>query len=173
MSDSHKCFVSFVLLFLAMAACQTSAPDTRGPLEGVWRIVEESRIRSDGETKNSEPQPNLYIFTDHHYSAVLVLGNEPRSFFAEAFRPTDAEKIAAFDSIVVNSGTYELTDSTMTTHPIVSRMPNFMGGGSASYEYAVENDTLWLTLVDEYSREGVRHPLFPETRISRRLIRVE
>jgi hypothetical protein len=172
MLDSHKLLILFVSLLLGMAACQPPAADAKNPLEGVWRIVEETRIRSNGETKNSKPQPSLYIFTDHHYSAVLVLSNEPRSLFAEAFRPTDAEKVAAYDSIVVNTGTYELTDSTMTTHPIVARIPNFMGG-SASYEYEVENDTLWLKLVDEYSREGVQYFLFPDTQILKKLVRIE
>jgi hypothetical protein len=59
---------------------------------------------------------------------------------------TDAEKVAAFDSFIANSGTYELTDSTLTTRPMVAKNPTFMAGGSLTFTYQIEGDDLRLTL---------------------------
>jgi hypothetical protein len=39
-----------------------------------------------------------------------------------------------------------VSGSTIVTRPIVAKTPNFMAGGSLSYTYRVEGDTLWLTL---------------------------
>ena len=57
---------------------------------------------------------------------------------------TDAEKLAAYDSFVANSGTYEVAGSTITIHPVVARSPNYMSGGSDKYQFRVSGDTLWL-----------------------------
>jgi hypothetical protein len=89
-------------------------------------------------------QPNLFLFTDRHYSMMRVTGNQPRTLAAKD-SVTDAEKLAAYDSFVANSGTYEVADSTLTTHPIVARSPNFMSGGSDKYTFRVSGDTLWLS----------------------------
>lgn len=61
--------------------------------------------------------------------------------------------IKAYNSIDVNSGTYELTDSTLTTLPLVSRVPAF-SGGKAIYALRIESDNLYLTMKEEYSKKG-------------------
>ena len=73
-----------------------------------------------------------------------VTGNQPRTL-AATDSATDAEKLAAYDSFVANSGTYEVADSTLTIHPIVARSPNYMSGGSDKYHFRVSGDTLWLS----------------------------
>jgi hypothetical protein len=73
-----------------------------------------------------------------------VPGNQPRSLF-KGEDPTNEEKIAAYDSFVANSGTYEVTGATLTLHPMVARSPNFMAGGVAKYQLRIEETTLWLT----------------------------
>jgi hypothetical protein len=61
--------------------------------------------------------------------------------------------IKAYNSIVVNTGTYELTDTTMITFPIISRVPAF-SGGMGVYEFRIESDTLCLTMTEEYAKNG-------------------
>jgi hypothetical protein len=83
---------------------------------------------------------------------MYVPGDEPRELFSGdapvlgTLEPTDAEVLTAFGSFIANSGTYEVSGSTITTRPTVAKTPNFMAGGSLSYTYRVEGDTLWLTL---------------------------
>ena len=89
-------------------------------------------------------QPSVYLFVDGHYSMMRVTGNQPRAL-AATDSVTDAEKLAAYDSFIANSGKYEVADSTLTIHPVVARSPNFMSGGSDRYHFRVSGDTLWLS----------------------------
>jgi hypothetical protein len=134
-------FAIATLAATLLAACQR-AESPEPPLEGAWSIVS---IRVTGpDSAATTVQPNLFLFTDRHYSMMRVTGNQPRTLAAKD-SVTDAEKLAAYDSFVANSGTYEVADSTLTTHPIVARSPNFMSGGSDKYTFRVSGDTLWLS----------------------------
>ncbi len=77
-------------------------------------------------------------------SLVWMPGTTSIRAFEQQWFPTDAEKIQRYSEIVVNSGTYTTeTESSITLRPVVSRVPEFMGGGTMSAEYRVEGDTLW------------------------------
>ncbi|UCD05299.1 MAG: lipocalin-like domain-containing protein [candidate division WOR-3 bacterium] len=121
---------------------------------GVWQVTEIRRQNVESPVVD-KPFPNLFIFTPRHYSMVWVLGSsEP---FAERWKPTDEEKIERFDSMVVNAGTYEIDGVTLTAHPMVARIPDFIGG-KLICEFHIKNDTLRLKFVDEYSFDGVQAP---------------
>lgn len=65
---------------------------------------------------------------------------------SKAETETDAEKIAAYDSFIANSGTYEVSGSTLTVRPAVARNPNYMAGGFGKYQFKFEgSNTLYLT----------------------------
>ena len=113
------------------------------PLEGAWSIVSIS-VSGPDSAANTMVQPSIYLFGDTHYSMMRVTGNQPRTL-AATDSVTDAEKLAAHDSYIANSGTYETADSTLTTHPVVARSPNFMSGGSDKFTFRVRGDTMWLT----------------------------
>ena len=72
-----------------------------------------------------------------------VPGNQPRSLF-KGGDPTNEEKVAAYDSFVANSGTYDVAGETLTLHPMVARSPNFMAGGVLKNQFRIEGTTLWL-----------------------------
>ena len=122
---------------------------------GVWKVRNVAR-QGRSEPIADRPFPNLILFTARHYSMVWAFGTEQRPF-ATRWNPTDAEKIERFDSLVVNSGTYEIEGNTLTAHPVVARIPDFMGG-KLICEYRIENDTMTLKFVDEYSFDGVQAP---------------
>ena len=129
-----------------MVLCTTivsAQSSTKKSIEGVWKVTE---IVVTGEDASSvpNPQPGLIIFTQKHYSVMWVPGNQPRSLF-KGENPTNEEKIAAYDSFVANSGTYEVAEGTLTLHPMVARSPNFMGGGISKNQLRIEGTTLWLT----------------------------
>ena len=156
------------LSLLALAACQQPATQSASSaqtstnddqrenvLEGVWRIDQAQEVDSTGQTTNSYPQTNVVIFTASHYSFVWTFGAAPRQPAADRWFPTDAEKIEAFNSIIVNTGTYELTDSTLVTRPIAAKSQEYVRGGYSDYEYRVEGDTLYLTGTSLVSFDGV------------------
>lgn len=127
-------------VFSTMLVAQAAA---KKPIEGVWKVAE--IVVTGAEASNmANPQPSLFIFAKSHYSMMWIHGNQPRALF-KGEEPTNEEKIPAFDSFSANTGTYEVTDSTLTIRPIVARYPNYMAGGFSKYQFRIDGTTLWLT----------------------------
>lgn len=123
-------------------------PQQQSGLEGTWKTEEITLTQGPNAGTISDPQPSVFIFTKKHYNIMYVRGTEPRPLLDEEANRTsltEAEVRATFEPFVANSGTYELSGSTITTHPQVALWPNFMTGGTAVYDYRVEGDSLWLT----------------------------
>ena len=128
-------------------------------LQGAWTITEVSVTTPDTSWTEANPQPGLYIFLERHYSTLIVQGSEPREFLSDD--PTDAEFLAAFGPFIANSGTYEVSGTTLTVRPLVAKVPEAMSDNSFTYTYRVEGDTLRLTLSAAWAPEGgeVRYTL--------------
>jgi hypothetical protein len=150
----------------------TAGAEVGSPLEGSWSMVEIAVISERGENRYPDPAPGLFIFGESHYSMVWMPLTEVPADFEEIWKPTEEEKAAAFSSIVVNSGTYTFTDSTVTTVPTVAKTPEFIGG-YAVYTYRVEGDTLWMDMTNTVSRDGVVDPGVGLFRMPLTLVRVE
>jgi hypothetical protein len=132
------------LTLLVLCTTVVSAQSSKKkPIEGAWKVTE-IVVTGAGASNVPNPQPGLIIFARKHYSVMWVPGNQPRSLFTGE-DPTDQEKIAAYDSFVANSGTYEVAGATLTLHPMVARSPNFMAGGASKFQLRIEGTTLWLT----------------------------
>jgi hypothetical protein len=126
----------------ALASC-CGLPKSHGTaFDGAWRVIA-VEVEGSGATKHDQPQPSLVLFSGEYYSWSRVTTTSPRALFV-AETPTDAERVAAFDSVLFNAGRYEVSDSTLTVWPIVARSPNFMGGASESYRFRLSGDTLWV-----------------------------
>jgi hypothetical protein len=163
---------ALVTALAAMMSCQKAQAPTKHPIEGVWRIVEIRNVGPEGETVNPAPQPSLYIFTAKHYNMVWIPGREPRQGSAKTWFPTNDEKVRDFDTFIENSGTYEVTDTTLTTRPMVAKTPEYMGGKGV-FVYRIVADTLWLTNVDIYSADGTQDPYIVQYTSPLKLVRVE
>jgi hypothetical protein len=138
-----------LLLALALFAGIAHAQSTATPLTGVWRVTQVVVTGPDAATVNN-PQPGLYLFTGKYYSFMVVRGETPRPDLSE--KPTDAELLAAYTPVVANSGTYEVSGTTLITHPIVAKNPNAMhAGNSGSSTFKLEGKTLVLTQVSTQS----------------------
>jgi len=156
------------LTLLAFAACAAAAP----PLIGVWKIEQTRTVGPDVDVINNQPQPGLYIFTAGFYSMVWTPGREPRKDSATLWEPTDAEKIRNFNTIVVNSGTYETVDSTLIVRPLTAKTPEYVGG-HATYTYRVEGDKLRLELLDTFAHDGTEDQGIARYRTTLWLRRIE
>jgi len=158
-----------------LTACQQS--DNGGSdnqsLEGVWKIAEGKSVDANGQTASTNVQRSLVIFTEGHYSYVYTSGDEQRKLPVEHWNHTDAEKINAFNTIVVNTGTYELTESKLVFRPIAAKSEQFVGG-YASHDYRLEGDSLYLEQTDVVSVDGVAIPFFSDGgREHHKLVRVQ
>ena len=155
-------------LSLLMACAQTPEPAAKTEeapptIEGVWKIEEMETIGGPNEGIITDPQPSLHIFTKQHYSIMFVSGIEPRPLF-ETTTPSEKEIAAAYNVFIANGGTYavtlksnvgssggvELESSNLVLHPSVAKDPNFMSGGSISYEFQLEGDSLSLILKPDH-----------------------
>ena len=170
MYSFHKLFVIIGLLVL-LSGCQGSPAPTpaAGPLEGVWQVTARTGADTDTGSTEASIQPGLYIFGKRHYSMMYVPGEEPRALFGETSEVTDTEKVQAYDTFIANSGTYEISESSITTRPIMAKNPNFMTGGHSSvHSYRIEADSLWLTIesISIYSE-------LPGPNTTTKLVRVE
>jgi hypothetical protein len=161
-----------VIVLCMLAGCREAAIEAPGPLEGSWKIVEIRVVSQRGEYTDPEPEPGLFIFGKEHYSMIWMPFGEPLLDFAEIWRPTDEEKLTSWNSIVVNTGTYTYTDSTVTTYPLVAKTPEFVGG-FAVYDYRVVADTLWMEMTDCMSSGDVQDPGIGVYTMPLKLIRAE
>jgi len=148
--------VLIVLTIGGLVGCDapsSNQPVLRSELIGVWLITETATTTPAGKVVNDQPQPGIYIFTDSHFSNVLIPGSG-RALFSDT--PTDQERLTAYDNFITDIGTYDATDSTLTTHNIIAKVPNVMTGGiGITYRYRVEGDTLRLTFSGAWApRDG-------------------
>ncbi len=125
----------------APAPVEPSAPVN--PLLGAWSMT--TMTPAGGEATIDPSQPGLFIFTEGHYSAVYSLGADPRPLSAVEFTPTAEEKTAQYDTIIVNTGTYEASDTTITFRPMVAKSPEFIGGHT-TMDFQITGDVLTLTV---------------------------
>jgi len=134
-----------------------------GAVVGVWKVVE---IVNDQWTPEADPRmlrptkaplPSQIIFTKSHYSTVWMPGTEALRAFAERWNATDEEKIRRYGEITVNTGTYSIEGDRIVIHPVVSRVPEFMGG-TMVYGYKWSGERLVLTFLDEKTFDGVPAP---------------
>ena len=116
-----------------------SAP--RG-IEGAWRVVQ-AKI-GDAEALNAPA--GLFVFTADRYS-IMYVNSASRRTYAKPDAATSAEKLHGYDTFVANAGSYLTAGDTITIRPVISRNPNYMGGGEDRFVVRLSGDTLTLTSV--------------------------
>ena len=126
------------------------AAQSRSPLQGVWKVIEvSSRVPGLDWTVATPPYLSIYIFTPKHYSYMFTPGAGPRRLFAgDPNQPSDAEKVAAYDSIVAGSGTYILEGTTLTMTAILHKNPNEMTGEPLRYSVEIDSHRLRMTIAN-------------------------
>ena len=84
-------------------------------------------------------------------------GPDPRVSSETMFQPTPDEMVVQYETIIVNTGTYEISGSTVTFRPIIAKSPGFVGG-QATAEFQVEGETLTLTFQTIVATDGTSAP---------------
>ena len=158
-------FMFMVMLMVVAAFAQSRTGQT--PLQGVWRVAEVTTTGPNAAT-NRSPQPGFYIFTGRHYSIVTVNSANPRPDLPQDTNTATAAQLnAVWGPFTGQSGTYEVSGSTVTTRPLAAKNPGVMASGNfATSSFKVEGSTLTLT-----STGGQRGPAANPT--TTKLTRVE
>ena len=127
-----------VLLFLGTLVGPVQAQES--PLVGAWIAT-----GWDGEENGSAP--GLLIFTETNYSMMFVPAGMTRPEWPDN-GPTDVDLVAAFNTLVANSGRYTWSGNEFTTEAYVALTPPYMAAWGENHEtfmFRVEGDTLHVT----------------------------
>ena len=112
--------------FLLSARCASIAGAVHHPaptvaqLVGTWQLVSIEDTMKDGKVQPSAqfgPHPHGFLMyePDGHMCATLANGDRPA--WKDPAKPTDAEKIAYYDTFIAYCGTFKLDSATSTvTH---------------------------------------------------------
>ena len=115
---------------------------TPSPLVGAWRVTE---IADANAPPIANPQPGLYVFTRQHYSFARINGTMPLPAYPSNDKATDADKVAVFNALYLNTGTYTVTGNTLATKAMVAKSAFAIGGAGNQYDFAISGSTLTLT----------------------------
>ena len=130
-----------ILSALAVTLSGQSSP-AASPLVGAWRVAE---IADGNGPPITSPQPGLYVFTRQHYSFSRINGTRPLPAYPSNDKATDADKVAVFNALYLNTGTYTVTGNTLATKAMVAKSAFAIGGAGNQYEFAISGNTLTLT----------------------------
>lgn len=150
--------ILIVLLLILVAACQPGIKRDMSPLNGAWKLDSALTVGPDGSIYPKSFQESFLLFSDGYYSMNWAGGDKPADFYKERFQPTDAEKLARYNSLLVNAGTYTLTDTTLSIHPVFALVPEF-SNGFGKFTYALSGDTLQLDWKEIFSADDIQDPL--------------
>ena len=131
-----------LLVLSAVAVTVAGQSATGNPLAGAWRVTE---IADANAPSNTNPQPGLYIFTRQHYSFARINGARPLPEYPSNDKATDADKVAVFNALYLNSGTYTVSGNKLTTRAMVAKSAFAIGGSGNQYEFTMTGNTLVLT----------------------------
>ena len=135
--------IALLGLFFFTVTGYGQTPATQNPLRGAWRVAEIARANSPPITN---PQAGLYIFTDRHYSFARYNGTRPLPDYPSNDQATDADKVAVFNMLYINTGTYTLTGNMLATSAIVAKSAFAVAPGRVNqYEFTVNGNMLTLT----------------------------
>lgn len=125
------------------AADGRRAADAAPGLVGAWRLVE-TAVRAPGAAWDGRPAPQggLFVFSPRHYSYFYVRGAEPRLLFADANRPTEAEKAATFETFIAGAGSYTFDGRVAVLNADYRKNPNEMNGAAWRWDADVSADTI-------------------------------
>jgi hypothetical protein len=123
-----------ILLLTTCSLAQTSslAGPTVAQLVGSWRLVSEEVTLKDGTVKPDDkfgPHARGYIMYEPDGQMCLEIMNPDRPSWKNPDKPTDEEKITAFNGFIAYCGRYKLDaeHSTVTHYPEVAWNPPYVG----------------------------------------------
>jgi lipocalin-like protein len=154
-----KTLTAIVLLSTSVLAQSSASAPTVTQLIGTWKLVSIEDTMMDGKVQpsaqfGSHPQGFLMYEADGHMCATLVNGDRPA--WKDPAKPTNAEKVAYYDTLVAYCGTFKLdsTTSTVTHYPSIAWAPAYVGS-TQPRPFRLEGNRLIITVTGGMSDEGI------------------
>ena len=140
-------------LIVALGCDVLHISEDRACLVGAWQIVESATTTPDSSWIDKSPQPGLYMFTDRHFSLMLIPQDTVRAPLIQ--NATCEERIAAFENFVADAGSYESSDTLIIMKNIIAKLPRAMNGDAGGpYRYWIKGDSLTLSFSGGWAAGG-------------------
>jgi len=142
-------------IFFGFVTCRSE----QNRLKGTWSINEIHWITPDTTYSIKNAQPGIFMVSSSRYSIIWTPIHAKRVPFKKLANPTDEEIISGFKSIVFNSGTYQIADTTFTVQAQIAKVPGFEGG-TQKFIYNIKDDILNIKMIDETYPNGEKPDWF-------------
>lgn len=142
--------VSFVV-FISLGFIPLNKPR----IVGVWKVVLVETVKPDGTITFITPVESNVIFTKNFYSFCWT----SNSSTTRTWQIPDSLKLARSNQSVINSGTYNLKNSILTTKASFALNPMFVDG-QATFRCTFSKDTLILSGINVLSSDGIQNPVY-------------
>jgi hypothetical protein len=136
---------------VALGQSPATAPTT-AQLIGTWKLISiEDTIAGRAQASvdlGAHPDGFLMYQHDGHMCAVLADGTRPA--WKDKSKPTNAEKIAYYDTFIAYCGTFKVDSekSIVYHYPTVAWAPEFVGS-TQSRPFRLEGDRLIITVTED------------------------
>jgi hypothetical protein len=124
-------------------------------VDGIWSIVEVQTVKPDGTFTSAYPKESVAIFTKNYYSFCWTGHTSP----VHQWKIPDSVSLERLNQTIVNSGTYVIKDSILTTKALFALNPMFVNG-IARFKCSFNKDTLVLTGLGVFSPDNIPNPLY-------------
>jgi hypothetical protein len=125
-------------------------------IDGAWSFVEVKTVKPDGTSSSTFPKEGVAIFSGKDYSFCWT----SHDFKSRSWQIADSTKLNRVNQSIVNTGTFTLKDSILTTTAIFAMTPMFSNGGVAKFKCSFSGDTLVLRGLSVVSSENISHPAY-------------
>ena len=129
--------LSLILVVTGFAAAQKVA--------GAWRLDEIKTTGTDVKSGKFS-QPNMYLFTNGHFSIIRIEGDKPRSTDDWGTMTREQVVDTFIKQFTASGGTYEMKGNTLTMKTTIAKSPGFMSRANwISYDVKIDGQTMTLT----------------------------
>ncbi len=146
---------AFALLALTSVLLLNFMKYKKLSIEGSWIVAEVQTVKPDGTSTKVSPKESFAFFNDKNYSFCWTFQYTKERNWAMK----DSLKLDRFNQSIVNSGTYELKDSILTTKALFAMNPMFVNG-LAKFKCSMKGDTLILRGLSVASSDNILHPVY-------------
>jgi hypothetical protein len=125
-------------------------------IDGAWSFVEVKTVKPDGKSTSTFPKEGVAIFANNYYSFCWT----SHVSTLRSWQVADSVKLNRFNQSIINTGTFTLKDSILTTKAELAMTSMFSNGGVAKFKCSFSGDTLVLRGLSVVSSENIAHPAY-------------
>ena len=151
--------LAFTLAGCTASPASLSTGSLPADLDGAWRLVSAQAFDAEGAlVYDPEIRGGLLVVADGHYSVLWT--RAPRPDPAEAWAPTEAERLVSFATMIAHAGAVRaVAPDTVRFDAVAAKSPEF-AGGHETFAVRALGDSLRLRAVWAESAAGVPVPFY-------------